>query len=690
MTYTIDDFWIPRLANIRSDGLETTQPGWSAKSELNPLFVEADLILRDGFDNLNSSVWLIAAPGAVGKSTLAREMSARTGAIYLDLSLADTVAGNYLTGGLVKNNLYTEWQNQTSTIFIDALDEARIRVTLQSFADFLGDIAASAKNRDAPIVLLGRVGILEDSWLVLSDCGLECPIFDIDFFDVPRAVRFVMARLDHFSQQPSYTNLARNLLAHRKIYEEVVLGVVKKLERESASDGSRFFGYAPVLEAVATALSDVPNPAALDESLKSILGEQILRFLVDQILDRESKKLREQIKIAIPEHGDLFTQQEQLSRLAGVIYGVQSQLSLPKLQPHQVSAYDNAVQVLLPVHPFLDGSGQNPSGAVFGAAINAHALFDESPEMVQAAEQHANNGPNTPNPFLIDFYMDRAKHLSSGDPMVRPEHVVPLFESVCARAGAHDTVNLTIESDEGSEEAEVEIHIDSAGKEDHYILLRMPQEGVLRFGRQVSRVTVDAPNLDVVIGLGNPVELVAPVSISVSRITFDCTELVAQPEGGKRIEIDNTVFLESASSVVTNLASVPKVREGVDFLVSWPGMAVYPWVQFQAEASAEDGEEMHNALNRLSRLILAFRSHKQGRLARFKGKIEHVRITKGELGVRIRKQLMSDQIITYDDNRYFLDPSKLGEVVGATHQNLKLKRFNDNVRNYLRPILEVG
>lgn len=45
---------------------------------------------------------MIAAPGAVGKSTLAREICAATNAVYLDLSAAATVAGNYLVGGLVK------------------------------------------------------------------------------------------------------------------------------------------------------------------------------------------------------------------------------------------------------------------------------------------------------------------------------------------------------------------------------------------------------------------------------------------------------------------------------------------------------------------------------------------------------------------------------------------------------------
>jgi hypothetical protein len=31
---------------------------------------------------------------------------------------------------------------------------------------------------------------------------------------------------------------------------------------------------------------------------------------------------------------------------------------------------------------------------------------------------------------------------------------------------------------------------------------------------------------------------------------------------------------------------------------------------------------------------------------------------------------------------YFLNPTTLGQVVGATYQDLKLKRFNERVRNW--------
>lgn len=59
-------------------------------------FVEPKLTLRADFSDLNSRIWLVSAPGAVGKSTLAKKIAHEINALYLDLSQADTIGGNYI------------------------------------------------------------------------------------------------------------------------------------------------------------------------------------------------------------------------------------------------------------------------------------------------------------------------------------------------------------------------------------------------------------------------------------------------------------------------------------------------------------------------------------------------------------------------------------------------------------------
>jgi hypothetical protein len=45
--------------------------------------------------------------------------------------------------------------------------------------------------------------------------------------------------------------------------------------------------------------------------------------------------------------------------------------------------------------------------------------------------------------------------------------------------------------------------------------------------------------------------------------------------------------------------------------------------------------------------------------------------------------MMQDGVISLERNMYFLNPDALGRIVGETYQDLKLKRFNDRVRQYV-------
>lgn len=686
MSYTIAGFWTQRLERVVRPKELLKLPGWSIELQPNPWFVEAELGLREGLNELRSPIWLVAAPGAVGKSTLAKEISARTGAIYLDLAKADTVAGNYITGGLVKNDLLELWRAERSALLIDALDEARLRVTQKSFEDFLADVVSQATGRMTPTVLFGRVAIIEEAWTILAERDLECPIFDIALFDAAKARQFVVSALHRLAQKPGNSGLAKALLGHKSVYESAAALFVDGLEKLATLDGTRFAGYAPVLEAVATVLATVSNPARLSSAVEETLQGRVLHDIAHRILSREATKLRDALPAEIPDsaRGKLYGDEEQLARLAALVFGLP--LAMPKVELEQqyIPLYDEAVGSFISQHPFLDGTGRAPSGAVFGAVLIAQALFSKSKEVVEAAERHAGHGPYTPNPFLFDFYLANA----GSDPLVPPEHVVALYESLRARASAHDVLHLSVEGNDNDDSADVEIELTAAGdpKPSTQIALRTSQAGVLRFGRQVRDVHVDAPLLDVVIGTGSPVEMVAPVTITVAQIAFKCPELVvatADLTPGR----EDVVILEAQQPVDYEILGAPVVRKGVTLVVAWPGSAVYPWVQYSNPHATVDDPNLHDVLLRLRKLVMSFRSHSKGRLARFRGKIEHSRMTKGDLGVALRKRLIADGVLSLEEEMYFLDPQALGTVVGASYQDLNQRRFNEKVRRYVATII---
>lgn len=207
MGYSIGEFWQERLSAVQPQSLKNGLTGWSTACKQLDSFVEPSVALRFEQPIYDQPIWLIAAPGAVGKSTLAKQICSVTNAVYVDLAAATTVAGNYLTGGLVNAGLLSAWEAETTTLLIDALDEARLRVTQASFEDFLSDVARISHGRSLPVILLGRTGIVEEARKYLADnCSISSPVFDIELFDLDQAKTFVwsaLVRLGKFTLSPS-------------------------------------------------------------------------------------------------------------------------------------------------------------------------------------------------------------------------------------------------------------------------------------------------------------------------------------------------------------------------------------------------------------------------------------------------------------------------------------------------------
>ncbi len=657
--------------------------GWIADCTRRESFVEARLVAR-GEPNLDSSVWLIAASGAVGKSTLAKEICAVTGAIYVDLATSATIAGNYVVGGLVKNGLWNDWQSGRTTVLIDALDEARLRVTQSSFEDFLIDVAAAAKGRSLPLVLLGRVGIVNEAAEILRErAQVEPPIFDIELFDSAQARQFVMATLNNLAQLDSqYPGLRTSLQAHNKIYQDATRDLVAGLEASTSKDGRQFSGYAPVLEAVAKVVAGETNPARINEATQSVLQGQILERVTDEIMLREARKLADQLAVRVPglDTYGLYSATEQLSRLSARLFYPGAPAPQVQVPTSAASAYQQAVDSLLPQHPFLDGTGSSSSGAVFAACIVSHALQSDSVAMTAAAERYARGGTHAPNPFLLDFYLSAL----DGKDQIPAEHVGFLYESVQAKTEVGDIPSLQVEAADEGHIATVEISVQRPQGIPSQYEFSINATGTLKFGRRLSSVSVDADQMEAELGDNGQLELVAPVALHVHSLMLIGQELVVKPSPEQAH--DNTVVLEAAEVLADTTMAPPIVRTGATLQVSWPDSRAYPWTNFAAESADDPDPEIEDALRALRRLIISFRSHSKGQLARFKGKVEHVRMTKGALGEALRAKLLDDKILKTEGTMYILDPDALGKMAGVSFADIKLKRYGEQVKAYLRGV----
>jgi hypothetical protein len=117
--FTIEDFWKRRIGV--NDAAATKEiAGWSSRPSSIGTFMEPPLLLNmelsDTADPEASPVILVSAAGAVGKSTLARQIASATSATYIDLSKAGPVGENTLSGGLVKSGLWNAWGDERATV----------------------------------------------------------------------------------------------------------------------------------------------------------------------------------------------------------------------------------------------------------------------------------------------------------------------------------------------------------------------------------------------------------------------------------------------------------------------------------------------------------------------------------------------------------------------------------------------
>lgn len=162
--------------------------GWEANPTIEHPIVEPRIHYAPAMAAAAASkIILVAAPGAVGKSALARHLAHRYRHVLVDLATTGPVGENFVAGGLFRafgSSTVERVEAGAIGLIFDALDEARLRVTPESFDAFLGDLAELAKmGTTRTILIFGRTGTIEAAWLALSELGASATIAEISFFN---------------------------------------------------------------------------------------------------------------------------------------------------------------------------------------------------------------------------------------------------------------------------------------------------------------------------------------------------------------------------------------------------------------------------------------------------------------------------------------------------------------------------
>ena len=326
--------------------------------------------LRDTVMQNKSKLLLFSAPGATGKSALARYISRQKNALLWDLSM-ERIANHSYSGMLVEALGTKEFSRFTqglvtgeAILVVDALDEAEMISGRAAIETLLMDLRNAVAEAVCPnIVLCARTETAHfiRNFYAQERSKLEISQYEISFFEETDAIEFVKKKIteNRIKDKDERPVTAATIECVKALFMEI-----KRLLDKNSDAIVSFIGYAPVLEALAVYCDEENNTIQLVQKInRAQCSAEIFQKIMDYILDREQKKVINGFKERCAEEYSDFTNwdcvyscQEQLIRLINyVIFNDidQDVYANDELPNELLREYHECFTPFLKDHPFI-------------------------------------------------------------------------------------------------------------------------------------------------------------------------------------------------------------------------------------------------------------------------------------------------------------------------------------------------
>lgn len=668
-----------------------------AKNEIEG-YIPPNLSLVEGSlpDQQTPKVILVSATGATGKTALALTLSAKNNIPIFDLAKYPPVAARAVTGllfdefepeegDLFRKGLY-EGKN---AIIIDAMDEGRVKVNENAFNAFLDDIVKlSSRSVGTPFILLGRNQILEHTYLYFLEKEIEASLLKIEPFTKQQAKDFIDFKVSEEKFNAEYKLVRDFIINSLKSFFDSTSSIANSQDTEY----EKFIGYAPVLSAISTLLIKERNYTKLYNNLKDkeLEGIDLINTILEYILNRE--KNEKVGMLILPEMLSKLSNQQK-SRFAKQAYNFleqSSRLIQKELRcnptvyktfdtKHVNDEYNEKIDVWVDEHPFrLDGKFQN---IVFESYALAQIMANSENDGL--ASRYLNS--RYKGSYLLFLFFEKV----AKERKINTKHLNHIFKSLKEIEGANIRAEMIIEIIENNQnefEGEIEYLINSTDSSTSYSYdLQMQKQEPIVIGGNLGSIKISHPGK--VIFKGDLVEFKAPTYVECDEIIFNANEVVFGETINKDIEED--IIFECRDFRIdyeernnpTLIRYIPKEKIGIISQNDPP----YPFYDFasEAEGTLELRAELEPLYRILRRIILSFRSHSKGMLARYKAKIEHRRILKNEMGERILKKLIETGVLFEEGTFYCINPAKLDEHLRINYHDLQRRKVTGRILYFL-------
>lgn len=619
---------------------------------------------------------LFSAPGATGKSALARYLAHRFNAIYWNLAKVklgiNSFAGSILNavGSRAYSSFINDLNDANALLVIDAFDEAEIISGRKMVSSFIADINNTIQENVIPTVfLLART---ETAQYIASFCAENrIPIlhYEIGFFAEGQAKEFI---------EKSIVETGRVATAADKECINSYYNVVDS--NISAGEKLSFLGYAPVLEAISAHIKSSKNRAKMISTLTTQTScVSIIMKIMDDLLRREQEEkvipaFRERCAVHHPEFSDwerLYSPHEQLVRIISYILFNDTKYSnfpLDFMPPQIVDEYQEILNAFLPQHPFIQNNFEKKqntltridfTGPAFRDYTLAQLILDKDYE--DHAEMYFGEAKHDfyfPSQIFFDCYCN----ISTDS--IHSHHLYYIFESYRAKATAaeHPYLQCSEVFDEDQEQPTLVALFGMASitkktsKNCEEVVLQVnAHDDALAF-EQLSNVSLDVPHFKVIIGTSGKDAHIYNSSIICEQIIWNTEEVTVEsypPEGCLFVCKKNT---EGATPRF-------EILNDKNFRVSFPNLTdFYRLVSYKYDFDDPSDIDITKFVHAMRCIMMEFRTHRKDTLAKDWERIDNVTIGNNPLKKQVLNYLKNNGIIYKSAHLYKVDTEKMQKV----------------------------
>lgn len=673
---------------------------YSSKDEskyVEPIMKQLETI--NGYTPFNeANIILISAPGATGKTAMADYLSKALRIPILNLSSYDAVGANSI-GGLIMKELdsndifeyHNGLKNGTCSMIIDGLDEASIRITHESFEAFMKDVAFFSKDaKGLPFVILGRPAVMENAALSLEANNVKTTLLQIEPFTIEKAKEFIDVQTD-----------GKGKLRYDQQYREVRDYIIDEIggffKKESDINNlvfERFIGYAPVLVSIKTLLSIETNYFNLLQELQKDKKQKIelLVDVVEKIMDRERKKIHEEVleqffdksrdeayKNSIREK--CGTKQEQCCRMIDYLLGEESNIAL--FNDENLDAqYNQKINEWIENHPFINA----PDGWFENIVFESYVVAYLSSHAEYKSKAIKTMGKKNSCSYLFLYLFDSISQTKE----ISVDMIPYIINSFKAMDRPHDVGMIEIFpcDDEESDEVNYCMNFGREGTSNEYeFYFRARSTEEIELPSPLSSMNIDIP-LGIRVG-GINTEFQPPLSIRCRKFILTSKEILFSDSQQKADLILESGEIElyapdGSPAILTN-----RIQDGANVRLITSSVLPYPFSEYRVapETKYLNNEALIEAFTKFRRMILMFRSHSKGVLARYCSKIDN-RIKKTEIGRSIISKLLNEKVLWTDNVYYYIDYERFASFIGVKYDDIRSCIINDKTRSFLEEVIK--